>query len=493
MSTAPGRLPQQTDTVAVTELRAGALGLPSVLMTAVTTTAPALGIVLTVQFIATLAGVATPLAYLIGFIVVLTLAVPFAQLAKHLPSAGGYFTYISRGVHPRAGFFAAWAFIMYLPIVPAIDLPFTGVVLQQVIKDEYNFAFPWWLFTILASIFLFVVTYRGIKISADVLIPLGIAEMLIIVGLALWGIANPGPGGFNFSGFSPGSAISLNGLALGVIFTIFGFAGWDSAAPIAEESKSPRRTVPRAVVASVFILALFFIVSAFGVMVGWGTNGAAGFESNAVNPTFVLAKHFWGGAWVLVPLALLNSTLAVSLGCFNASTRMWFGMARIGAAPKLLAKVHPQRKVPVNAVYAEAVITLVGGLGLGIAFGPEGQFFMMGLVITLALVAIYTLGNLAVFLFFRRERPQDFNFFLHAALPVLATVALVLITYNSLVPLPAAPVLYGPFIAAVWGLVGVGILIWMWRAGREDWLMKAGTVVVEGPAKVTDDSPMGRL
>ena len=473
--------PGRADTGPGTELRAGALGLPAVLMQSVTTIAPALGIVLTVQFIASSAGVATPLAFLIGFVITLALGVPLSQLAKHLPSAGGYFTYISRGLHPRAGFFGAWVFLLYLPIVPAIDLPYTGVVLQNVIQQQYGVNFPWWVFTILGSVFLFVVAYRGIRFSANWLIPLGVAEMLIVLGLAVWGIASPGPGGVNLSGFNPGNAISLNGLALGVIFTIFGFAGWDSAAPIAEESKHPRRNVPRAIVGSIIILAVFFVVSSYGIMIGWGTHAVATFETNVVNPNFVLAQHYWGGFWVLIPLALLNSTLAVSLACFNASTRMWYGMARIGAAPRVMAKVETRRKVPVNAVYAEGLLTLIAGLVLGVWFGPQGQFFMMGLVITLALVVIYTLGNLSVFLFFRRERPREFNIFLHAILPVVATIAIGFITYNSLVPLPATPVLYAPFIAVVWMVIGAGILVWMRRTKREDWLMRAGQVVAEGP------------
>ena len=75
-------------------LRANALGLADVLMQGITHTAPATAVLLTIQFIASNAGVTAPLAYLVAFLIVLPLGVSLAQLAKHFPSAGGYYTYV---------------------------------------------------------------------------------------------------------------------------------------------------------------------------------------------------------------------------------------------------------------------------------------------------------------------------------------------------------------------------------------------------------------
>src|SRR5215471_7260489 len=77
-------------------LRRGALGLPAVLMQGIGHTAPATAILLTLPITVTYAGVAAPLAYLLAFVVVLMLGVGLTQLARHLPSAGGYYTYVSR-------------------------------------------------------------------------------------------------------------------------------------------------------------------------------------------------------------------------------------------------------------------------------------------------------------------------------------------------------------------------------------------------------------
>src|SRR2546426_6833692 len=96
-------------------LRSGALGLSGVLMQGITHIAPATAILFTIQLTTSYSGVTAPLAYLVAFLIVMMLGVSLTQLAKHLPSAGGYYTYVSRTVSPRAGFLTSWLFFLYEP------------------------------------------------------------------------------------------------------------------------------------------------------------------------------------------------------------------------------------------------------------------------------------------------------------------------------------------------------------------------------------------
>jgi amino acid transporter len=104
-------------------LRAGALSLSSVLMQGITHIAPAVGIVLTLQLITSLAGVAAPLAYLIAFVIVLTLGLSLTQLAKHLASAGGYYTYVSRTRPSAPGFLTPGCIFSMTPLPRPLTLP----------------------------------------------------------------------------------------------------------------------------------------------------------------------------------------------------------------------------------------------------------------------------------------------------------------------------------------------------------------------------------
>jgi amino acid transporter len=460
-------------------LRSGALGLSGVLMQGITHIAPATATLFTIQLTTSYSGVTAPLAYLIAFLIVMMLGVSVTQLAKHFPSAGGYYTYVSRTVSPRAGFLTSWLFFIYEPTTSGYSLAFVGSVLEQALRAEYHLVFSWWLFFIMATAFVTWVTFRGIELSATMLLLFGIAEVALVLLLSLWGLFQPGNGGINFSSFHPSNARSVGGLSLAVIFSIFALTGWEGVAPLAEESKDPRRTLPRAIITAILFMGGFLVICSWGLLVGWGTEDVRHFVGSVENPTFVLARRLWGHGWILVLLALLNSMIAVAIAATNGATRVWFAMARSGSLPRSLAKVHPRFQTPVNAVILQAVVTLTVGLGLGVWIGPDKEFELMGAVVTFALIFIYSAGNFGVFLLYFRERREEFHWILHAVFPLLGTVALVFVGYNSLAPWPAPPVAYAPWMVGIWLGAGIAVLLSMRLTGREQWMLRAGVVTQE--------------
>ena len=467
--------------VAETSLRSGALGFPGVLMQAVTGVAPAAGLLLTVQFTAGLAGVASPLAYLCAALILLMLSVSVSELAKYLPSAGGYYTYVSRTVHPRAGFMTGWLYFLYTPVIPAANNAFMGFVLQSVLKEEYDITLKWWWYALVATAVTFVFAYRGIAPSIWALVVLGIIEISVVGILSIWGLFSPGDGGVNLSSFNPGNSPSWNGFYLAIVFSLFIMTGWEGAAAVAEESQNPRRFVPRALVLSVIIVGVFDVICFWLLLVGWGTDNLSSFVNNPELPMFTLARQFWGGAWILVLIALQTSIFGGSLAATNVTTRMFFGMGRSGSLPRQLAVVHPKFKTPVNAVYLQTLITLAIVLGLGFWIGPDQVFFLAGLVVTLALIVVYSAGNIGVFRFYRSEHRSEFRPTRHLVFPAIATAALIWVGYKSLHPLPASPVKWAPLVAGCWFLLGLAVLLWFKWSGREAWLHNAGAAVNERP------------
>src|ERR1041384_4025829 len=230
-------------------LRAGALRLPSVLMQGITHIAPAVAL-LVFPFIAGHAGAAMPLAFAIAFVFILMLGLSLTQLARKIPSAGGYYEYVSRTVHPRAGFLTAWLYFLYDPTVAAINIAFLGSFLESALRGAGVFVLPWWGAFLIAVALISFLAWRGIEVSSGFMVVLGAAEILIVLALGATGLVSPGPGGAGAS-FSPSGAPSARGLAMGVVFAILSFTGFESVAPLAEESEDPRKNLPRAIVRSI--------------------------------------------------------------------------------------------------------------------------------------------------------------------------------------------------------------------------------------------------
>jgi amino acid transporter len=461
-------------------LQQGVVGLPTVLMQSVAQIAPAVGILSTIAFSTSLAGLGAPSTYLVAFFIALVVAIALGQLAKFLPSAGGFYTYVSTTVGPGAGFIVGWLYSWFVAAIPGALAGYTGFVLHDELSSQYGVDIPWWVWAVAILVLVAIVGYRGIRVSGKALMIFSVAEMVIVIGLAVSGMVSPGPGGFSFSGLSPGTSTNLNGFYLAVVFSIFAFTGWESAAAVAEETRNPRWAIPRALVWSVVVLGIFYVFCAWGFQIGWGTRHLTRLASSTENPAFVLAHRVWG-AWVLVLLALLNSGIAVCIACTTDSTRNWYAMSRAGAFPAFLNHIHPQHHTPSRAVLAQGALALIVALGVGAWIGADQAFFVLGLVGTLAYVVVYLLGNIGVVRFFRTTERRHFNLVLHLLFPVASSVALLWVAWKSLDPLPAAPVRYAPIVAGTWLISGALVLLHLRRSGREDWKTLSRQVFEDQP------------
>src|SRR5260370_41604435 len=103
------------------------------------------------------------------------------------------------------------------------------------------------------AVIIFVLTYSGIKISADAGVILGAIEITVFVLLSIWLIVHAGSGN-TAATFNPASSLesgpelgNWQGILHGMIFAFLAFAGFESSAPLSEIEHHPRRTEPREV------------------------------------------------------------------------------------------------------------------------------------------------------------------------------------------------------------------------------------------------------
>ena len=470
------------------DLEENAIGLLGATMQCITHISPAIAAFFYTAVVVGYAGVTAPLAYFLGFLVVLMLGNSLIQLSKHLPSAGGYYTYVSRAIHPRAGFLTSWMYILYSPLCGGAIYGFFGFILQGELKTNWSIDVPWlWAACILVGApFVAFVQHRGIKLSTEFMVITGGLEMLIVFVLGLSGILSPGPGGISSVPFNPANIASASGFALAIIFNVQALTGWEGAAPLAEETTNPKRNVPLSVILSITLIGLFLVFVFYGLITGFGVNDVSQVTASSELPALALAHKLWGTFWWVLLVAFANSVFAVCLATANVSTRMWYGMDRSGSFTKALAKVNPKFKSPTNAILLQMALSLVSALGVGWYYGPDVSFFLIdGLILVIGVTFVYLMANLAVFMFYRGERRAEFNPLLHVVFPLVSSIVLILAIYFTFYPPagygspPAAPYNLAPIIDAVWLTLGIVILIWMRARGKEDWLLNAGEAVGE--------------
>jgi amino acid transporter len=448
------------------------------LMQGIATIGPSFAILASFVFIVSFAGLVTPWAYLFGGILLGLQALSAAQLAKVFPSAGGWYTWIARAFHPRAGFFAGVLFSIWLPPVATLTMAFLAkTVLEPSIKAEYGVDVPWWIWVVAGVALVIFFAYQGISISEKALIITGLIEIVIMVALAFTGLASPGPGGFSFGPLNPGNFGLASNLFLGVVFSIFAFSGWESTGPLAEESKNPKRNVPIGLVGSVVLLTVYFVFVTWGYLVGIGVSKVGSIPTASAFPVATLAQRVWGGAWVLLLFALLNSAIALSIACFNGGTRTWYAMGRSGVLPKMVGKVNPTRKTPVNAISLQVGVQVLAFVCV-LIWGAEDVFFSWANAITIGLVLMYVLCNIGVVRYYLTEGRAQFNPLLHIVVPVIASAAGVVVVWKSYFSpfTSTGPVFWGLMTFIVVLVLTVVILIYLRVTGREDWMRRAQLV-----------------
>ena len=182
-----------------------------------------------------------------------------------------------------------------------------------------------------------MLTYRDVRLSTNAGVLLGIFEVGVFLALAIWILLSNGiPSGV----LDPTNAEAgtYNGIFKGMVFAILAFIGFEAAAPLGEEARRPRWTVPRAVIGSCIAIGIFYFVCSVAWVAGTGFDNFAAATAEQANPWRHLGEVFWSTGWILIFLAIINSALANSNAGVNAASRVIYTMGRNGRS--LRARSH---------------------------------------------------------------------------------------------------------------------------------------------------------
>jgi amino acid transporter len=479
-------------------LEHNAIGLPEVLFQSITHMAPAVATALSIGAATGFAGRLSPLAVLLAMVACLFTAYSIGQLGKHLPSAGGMYTYVARGLGPFFGWLMAWAFAFAEPLIAPILLAafgfFGAIFLSTYLNVGGDFAYMWIVLAVVCGLVLWWLIYSGVQLSTRAGVILGIIEMAIFVLISALLVANAGSAN-TLSVFVPGEE-GIQPAFQGMIFCLLAFIGFEAAAPLGEETREPRHTIPRAVIWSTIVVGAFYVFNMYAATVFFGEDRMADFYTfNDGDPWGFMATEVLGTlGGLLVVFAILNSSLANANSSATAATRSVFAMGRAGLLPRFFAAVHPTRHTPVNAVHMQVllavVVAIAGGLILADdpneGLGPINIYVFIGTMLGLVFAGMYIAVNAAVIGFYLRERRDEFNVIKHMVVPILGILAMIpaLLSVIGGLTIPIFDVELAAWegalawtapIVGVWMLIGI-VLFFVLRASNPGALARLGEI-----------------
>ena len=466
-------------------LAKGVLGQTEVLFQAVAHLGPAGAAIVVFPFLTQFVGASVPLLLLLCLAALSLTALSVASLAKHVPSAGGFFSYVNQGLGRGFGFFTAWSYFLYDPLIPTVSILVSAGILEQVFRENLGVFVPWWVSTIVMLAIVHIATYSGVKQSADLNLLLGIAESVILLALALTVIFHHGSRGQTLVPFHFPS-LGLHNLCLGFAFALLMFCGFESAAPLAEETADPTRSIPRTMILSLMLVGLLWIVTGYAMVIGLGVDHADQTLAARQNPFFELARGLWGWGWVWIVFALVNSSLAASVAGQNAGSRVIFALARASLLPQRLGRIHPRYKTPSAAITVQTALNLTVSLVLGWKLGPITALGFIGVLISIGIIVIYVLANMAVIPLYWRQYRSEWSFGRHCVVPILGTGLLGLALFYTVWPVPPKPLSIAEAFVGIWLVVGALLAIFL-RGSSRTALEKAALVMYHGQETVAEE------
>ena len=148
----------------------------------------------------------------------------------------------------------------------------------------------------------------------------------------------------------------VSGLVAGSVFVMLAFVGFEAAAPLAEETREPRRTVPRAVIGSCVLVGIFYLFTTYAADVYVGPAHLSSLGSlGGGSPWILFARQLWGVGWVVVFLAVVNSFFANGNSAQIAATRTWYAMGRIRLLPAAFERTSPRYESPVLGIVVQTL------------------------------------------------------------------------------------------------------------------------------------------
>ena len=456
--------PQATGDVRPGRLRGGAIGGLGAAVLAMAFMGPATSVAFNTPPAAAKIGFALPFGILLAMLVCLIMASTIGAFSSKLPSAGFAYTFNTQAFGKGAGFTSGWILVLAYGAVGPMLFSAMGGFGNQFLVSQFKLNVPWWLISAVILAIIWFIGSLGVSSSAKTAMIFLTLEVGVLLGLFATIIGKGGASGNTVAAFDPAHSLTgVSGIGFGMLWGILMFVGFESAGTLGEETRNPRRAVPRALFFAVILIGIVYVLSGYAAAIGFGENHVHALAT-AASPWTTLATRFWGadGVW-LITLTVLNSQFANVLSGSSAAVRIIFSFGREGIFVRRLGTTN-RKDSPVFAWAAYIVFSAVVTFALGAWITPFGAYDFLGSILGLGIIVLYILMNIGLITYFQRHYRSEFSPVRHGVLPILGSLLLLLPIYGQLWPIPPWPYNLVPYLILAWTIGGIG---YFWYLARK--------------------------
>ncbi|GGO79352.1 amino acid permease [Nonomuraea cavernae] len=305
------------------------------------------------------AGPAVILSFLIAGVASAAAAFSYAEFAGMIPKAGSAYTYGYAVLGEIVGWFIGWDLLLeYTAIVAVVAIGISGYF--GFLVQNLGFTLPSWmlgapgtgnghvvdLFAVILCLLIAYLLNLGIKTAArfeTFVVAVKVAVVLLVIAVGFFYV--------NTANYTPFFPFGISGAITGAATVFFAVFGYDAMSTAAEESKDARRHMPKAIIYSLVISMVLYVLATL-VLTGMQNyreiDPESGFSS-------AFASVGLSGLASVIAVGAIVGILTVMFTFMLGVTRVWFSMSRDGLLPIWFAKLHPVRRVPTRVTWIVGV------------------------------------------------------------------------------------------------------------------------------------------
>src|SRR5206468_4892281 len=345
--------------------RKGAIGLRGVLLLTVTGSAPISAMLFNTPIVVGFGqGVGAPAAFRFATVVLVVLSVGYVAMARRKTTAGGFYSYISHGLGRELGIGTGYASVVAYSVFEAsLAGGFAYFLNLKLNQFGVNIAWPWLALGMVLLIS--ALTYFDVRVSSMVLAIGLISEVVILiifdVVLLAKGHVTAAPlSPVNaFKGFPAEGKLAAGAIGIGLFFAFWSWVGFEMAPNYGEESREPKRIVPRAMYISVIGLGLFYTITSWTPLGGYASTHAAIAQAQTNPAEFYLnPAKLYAGQWVssIMSYLIITGSFACGMAFHNTAARYMYSLGREKLLPPALGRTHKRWHSPHIASLTQSVI-----------------------------------------------------------------------------------------------------------------------------------------